>query len=46
MGEEMRQSFGAGMDTEKKLKAVVKMVVEEVESRTERDNITVVVVRV
>ena len=46
MEEEMRQSFGAGMDTEKKLKAAVKRAVEANMQRKERDNITVVAVRV
>ena len=45
MEEEMRQSFGAGMDTEKKLKAAVKKAVEVNLQRKEKDNITVVAVR-
>ena len=43
--EEIRRFFGAGTDTEKKLKAAAERAVEANMQRKERDNITVVAVR-
>ena len=41
----MKQIFGVRVDTEKKLKAAAKRAVEANMQRKERDNITVVAVR-